>query len=74
MIISNYFQDNEDLKLVFNQLIDWKEIIHAYEHKFEDAEEYKKTGNERLAYAPSNVEEAIEYYKSVLESLGEIMA
>lgn len=41
MIISNYFQDNEDLKLVFNQLIDWKEIIHAYEHKFEDAEEYK---------------------------------
>ncbi|APH42895.1 Acyl-CoA dehydrogenase [Leptospira interrogans serovar Copenhageni/Icterohaemorrhagiae] len=73
MIISNYFQDNEDLKLVFNQLIDWKEIIHAYEHKFEDAEEYKKTGNERLAYAPSNVEEAIEYYKSVLESLGEIM-
>ncbi|EMJ60227.1 MULTISPECIES: acyl-CoA dehydrogenase family protein [Leptospira] len=73
MIISNYFQDNEDLRLVFDELIDWEKIIHAYEHKFEDAEEYKKTGNERLAYAPSSVEEAKEYYKSVLESLGEIM-
>ncbi|KXZ24545.1 acyl-CoA dehydrogenase [Leptospira santarosai] len=73
MIISNYFQDNEDLKLVFDELIDWEKIVQAYEHKFEDAEEYKTTGNEKLAYAPSNVEEAKEYYKSVLESLGEIM-
>ncbi|RHX92470.1 acyl-CoA dehydrogenase family protein [Leptospira stimsonii] len=73
MIISNYFQDNEDLKLVFDELIDWDEIVHAFEHNFEDAEEYKKTGNERLAYAPSNIEEAKEYYKSVLDSLGEIM-
>ncbi|EKO78671.1 MULTISPECIES: acyl-CoA dehydrogenase family protein [unclassified Leptospira] len=73
MIISNYFQDNEDLKLVFDELIDWEGIVRAYEHKFEDAEEYKTTGNEKLAYAPSNVEEAKEYYKSVLESLGEIM-
>ncbi|MDO6394732.1 acyl-CoA dehydrogenase family protein [Leptospira santarosai] len=73
MIISNYFQDNEDLKLVFDELIDWEGIVRAYEHKFEDAEEYKTTGSEKLAYAPSNVEEAKEYYKSVLESLGEIM-
>ncbi|TGK36066.1 acyl-CoA dehydrogenase [Leptospira gomenensis] len=73
MIISNYFQDNEDLKLVFNDLIDWDEIVHAYEQGFHDADAYKKNGNERLAYAPTNVEEAKEYYQSVLQSLGEIM-
>lgn len=73
MIISNYFQDNDDLKLVFHDLIDWDEIVQAYEQGFHDAEDYKKTGNERLAYAPTSVDEAKEYYQSVLQSLGEIM-
>ncbi|MCR9143992.1 MAG: acyl-CoA dehydrogenase family protein [bacterium] len=73
MILSNYFDDNHDLKLNFNNLIDWDEIVPAYENNFHDAKTYKESGDERLAYAPSNVDEAIEYYSSVLDSVGEIM-
>ena len=73
MILSNYFEDNQDLQQNFHNLIDWDEIVPAYENNFADAKTYKETGDERLAYAPSNVDEAIEYYSSVLQSVGEIM-
>ncbi|MEQ8351518.1 MAG: acyl-CoA dehydrogenase family protein [Leptospiraceae bacterium] len=73
MINSNYFQDNPDLQLSYNSLIDWKEIIEAYEQGFGDAKKYKESGDESLAMAPNNVEEAKDYYTSVLESLGELM-
>ncbi|PJZ68773.1 acyl-CoA dehydrogenase [Leptospira perolatii] len=73
MIQSNYFQDNHDLQLHFDQLIDWNEVVHAYEGDFLDAAKYKSTGNERYSFAPSSVEEAKSYYHSILESLGEIM-
>lgn len=73
MIQGNYFQDNEDLLLHFDTLIDWEEAVHAYEGNFGDAAKFKETGDERYAYAPSSVEEAKEYYRSILESLGEMM-
>lgn len=73
MIQSNYFEDNQDLKINFENLIDWDEIVPAYENNFVDARTYKETGDEHLAFAPSNVDEGIEYYKSVLDSFGEIM-
>lgn len=73
MIRSNYFEDNPDLQLSYNNLIDWKEIVEAYEQGFSDAKEYQKTGAENLAMAPTTVEEAREYYTSVLSSLGELM-
>ena len=73
MIRSNYFQDNPDLQLSYNSLIDWKEIIEAYEQGFGDAKKYKETGDESLALAPNTVEEAKDYYTSVLDSLGELM-
>ncbi|EPG73508.1 putative acyl-CoA dehydrogenase [Leptospira fainei serovar Hurstbridge str. BUT 6] len=73
MIQGNYFQDNEDLLLHFDTLIDWEEAILAYEGNFGDAAKFKETGDERYAYAPSSVEEAKEYYHSILESLGEMM-
>ena len=73
MITGNYFTTNEDLLLHFNSITDWKEIVEAYEQGFGDAEEYKKTGNDKLAFAPSSVDEAIEYYKSTLDSAGDLI-
>ncbi len=72
MIANNYFSDNPDIMLNFNELIDWEEIVLSYENGFEDARLYKETGNERLAFAPSSVEEAVEYYRTVLESTGDL--
>lgn len=73
MIQGNYFQDNSDLQTHFHHLIDWDELVHAYEGNFGDAAKYKETKDERYAYAPTNAKEAEEYYKSIVDSLGEIM-
>jgi hypothetical protein len=73
MITGNYFTNNEDLQLQFESIIDWEEIVNAYEDGFTDAEEYKKTGNDKLSLAPSSLQEAIEYYKATLESVGEVI-
>lgn len=73
MIQGNYFQDNTDLQTHFDNLIDWKEIVAAYEGDFHDAAKYKQTNDDRFAYAPSTVQEAIDYYKSTVDALGEIM-
>ncbi|MCB1177350.1 MAG: acyl-CoA dehydrogenase family protein [Leptospiraceae bacterium] len=73
MITGNYFTNNEDLQYSFQNFIDWKEIVDAYENGFSDAEEYKKTGDEKLSLAPTSLEEAIEFYKSTLESAGELI-
>lgn len=73
MIQGNYFQDNSDLQTHFEHLIDWEELVSAYEGNFEDAAKYQKTKDEKYAYAPSNTSEAKEYYRSITDSLGEIM-
>ncbi|MCB1317090.1 MAG: acyl-CoA dehydrogenase family protein [Leptospiraceae bacterium] len=73
MIQNNYFSDNQDLMLHFDQLIDWNPLVDQYEDGFTDAAEYAKTNDDRLAFAPSTYEEAHEYYRSVLESTGELM-
>ncbi|MBK8395944.1 MAG: acyl-CoA dehydrogenase family protein [Leptospiraceae bacterium] len=73
MITGNYFTNNDDLLLHFQSITDWKELVEAYEQGFVDAEEYKKTNNDKLAFAPSSVEEAIEYYKSTLDSAGDLI-
>ncbi len=72
MIQSNYFTDNEDIQLQFQEIVDWNEVVNTYEGGFEDAKKYKETGDEKYSMAPSTKEEAMEYYKSVLDSLGEI--
>ena len=72
MIQNNYFTDNEDILLQFESVVPWKEIVEAYESGFRDAAEFKKTQNENLAMAPADTEEAVEYYKAILESMGEI--
>lgn len=72
MITGNYFQDNEDLKLQFEYLIDWEEIVNQYENDFEDAKKYQETNDERFAMAPDSLEAAKEYYRTILDSYGEL--
>ena len=73
MIQNNYFTDNDDLQLYFNHLVDWDEIVKAYEGEdFGDAKKYAETGNERYAMAPSNVAEALDFYTATLEAVGQL--
>ncbi|TGK00773.1 acyl-CoA dehydrogenase [Leptospira semungkisensis] len=72
MIENNYFLQNEDLVQHFEFLIDWEEIVNAFELGFLDKQEYDKTGKEEFSMAPASKEEALEFYKSVLESAGEL--
>ncbi len=72
MIQNNYFNENEDLQLQFKELIDWEEVVNAYEHGFTDHKKYQETGDETLAYAPSNSAEAVENYRMFFESAGDI--
>jgi alkylation response protein AidB-like acyl-CoA dehydrogenase len=65
MIKSNYFKTNDDMLYHFNSLIDWKEIVKTYENNFN----YAKEGD---TSAPSSVEEAVEYYRTLLQSAGGI--
>ncbi|AOP34811.1 acyl-CoA dehydrogenase [Leptospira tipperaryensis] len=72
MIANNYFTDDEDLKLFFEHLIDWPSIVKSTEgEEFFDYKHYQKTADPRFEMAPSNVQEAIDLYRSSLESLGE---
>lgn len=72
MIQNNYFSNNKDMLLQFQSIIDWNEIVQAYEDGFKDAAEYARSKDERLSSAPASLEDALEYYKTILESLGEL--
>ncbi|PKA03280.1 acyl-CoA dehydrogenase family protein, partial [Leptospira ellisii] len=72
MIENNYFLENSDLAENFRSIVDWKEIIDGFEGDFHDHKEYQKNGREELSMAPGSYEDALEYYKSILESGGDI--
>ncbi|WP_229266392.1 acyl-CoA dehydrogenase family protein [Leptospira sp. severe_002] len=72
MIENNYFLENQDLQENFQFIIDWKEIINGFEDDFTDHKIFQKNGDESLSTAPGSYDEALEYYKSILESGGEI--
>jgi len=72
MIQENYFTANKDLLENFESIIDWNEIVAAYEGDFEDAAKFRETGKEEFAMAPADIQGAIDYYRSVLESIGDI--
>ncbi|MBP7284361.1 MAG: acyl-CoA dehydrogenase family protein [Leptospiraceae bacterium] len=72
MIKSNYFTSNSDMLLHFEKFVPWNEIVPAYENNFKDAKKYNETANELLATAPNNVEEAIEYYRTILDAAGDV--
>ncbi|MBS0618100.1 MAG: acyl-CoA dehydrogenase family protein [Spirochaetes bacterium] len=72
MIQSNYFHDNADLQQHFNHLVEWQPVIDLYENGFVDAAEYKASNNPRYEMAPSSHAEALQYYKEILNSCGEV--
>lgn len=72
MISGNYYEDNPDLQAHFDHFIDWDAIIDEYENGFSDAEKYRETEDENLAYAPSSREEALEFYREILRSYGDL--
>ncbi|MCB1166801.1 MAG: acyl-CoA dehydrogenase family protein, partial [Leptospiraceae bacterium] len=72
MIQGNYFEDNEDIRLHLEEITDWEEIVQAYEGDFDDAKAYQEDGDERLAMAPGSTKDAVDYYRTILESSGEI--
>ncbi|TGL21257.1 acyl-CoA dehydrogenase [Leptospira bourretii] len=72
MIANNYFSEDEDLQVIFNQLLDWDSIIKETEGEgFFDHQTFVKTNNPRYEMAPSTKEEAIELYTSSLEAMGD---
>ncbi len=72
MIESNYLQDNADIQRHLDAIVDWSEIVAAYEGDFQDHKEYQKSGDERLAFAPGSEDEAVAYYRTILDSVGEV--
>ncbi len=72
MISENYFLQNKDIQFHFKNAVDWETIVDSYEQDFQDHKNYEKTKNENLSYAPSDMEEALEAYKSFLDSTGDI--
>ncbi|MBV6493837.1 MAG: Crotonobetainyl-CoA dehydrogenase [Turneriella sp.] len=72
MIQNNYYDTNADLLFNIDNFIDWETLIPLKEEGFKDAEEFKKTSNKDLEFAPSNTAEALENYKAVWQQTGEI--
>ncbi|OOV40303.1 acyl-CoA dehydrogenase [Leptospira kirschneri serovar Pomona] len=62
MIQNNYFSDNQDIQDHFINILPWTEIILDYENDFSGVAEG----------GPSNPSEAKEYYKTVLETVGDL--
>ncbi|MDX1960505.1 MAG: acyl-CoA dehydrogenase family protein [Leptospiraceae bacterium] len=62
MIKSNYFTTNEDMQYHFETLIDWEEIVNEYEDSFSHPD----------SNSPSSVSEAMDYYRTVIETAGDI--
>lgn len=72
MIAGNYFTENEDIQLHFENLLKRKQFIDEYEDGFVDAKKYKETNDQRFAYAPTSHEEAHEYYRTILSQIGDL--
>lgn len=72
MITNNFFTENEDLMLQFNHLVDFDKIIDEYEANFRDAQKYAETNDELYAMAPTDYDTALEYYREVLTTIGDI--
>lgn len=60
--MANYYEDNEDLQFYVDRAIDWKPLV--------DLTEY----HHRAPDAFSNAEEALEFYRSVLQLAGQFSA
>lgn len=72
MIKNNYFTENSDLMLHFDKLIKFQEIVEQYEDGFSDAKKYAETNDDKYAMAPADFKAAIDYYREVLTSIGDL--
>lgn len=63
--MKNFYQDNEDIQLLFKHL-NWQRIVTLQEMYFKDRGYYD--------YAPENTADAVDSYEKVLKVLGEIAA
>ncbi|MBF0120795.1 MAG: acyl-CoA dehydrogenase family protein [Desulfobacterales bacterium] len=59
---TNFFKDNNDLKFYVEKQIDWEPLIELTEYKYKKKDGFK------------NSKEALNFYKGVLDSIGEFSA
>lgn len=62
--MTNFFKDNEDLQYYFDKGIDWEPLVRITEHDFADAE----------GEGFRNTKEAIDFYRSIIEMVGQFVA
>jgi alkylation response protein AidB-like acyl-CoA dehydrogenase len=60
--MANFYDDNDDLQYYMNKGLDWGPLVEMTEYRFKAPDGH------------ANTEEAVEFYKSVLEMLGEFTA
>lgn len=72
MIDRNYYEDNPDLRFIIEQWADWQKIVPLRERNYSDFLKSKFSPEECYAIAPSNIEEAIANYKSILTEVGDV--
>jgi alkylation response protein AidB-like acyl-CoA dehydrogenase len=62
--MANFFKDNDDLQFYFDKGVDWDSLVRVTEHEFADAE----------GDGFSTTEEAMAFYRDILEMFGEFVA
>ncbi|MCP5497855.1 MAG: acyl-CoA dehydrogenase family protein, partial [Leptospiraceae bacterium] len=72
--MANIYEETSDILFQIEHCIDWDKVIPLRERNFVDAKEYEKTKDGRYENAPTNTEEAIESYKTILEAFGDIIS
>jgi hypothetical protein len=63
--VENFFKDNEDIQFQFEHF-DWDWLVELREDHFKEKEAF--------AYAPQDVNDAVDNYKKVLDIIGQICA
>src|SRR5687768_15622251 len=60
--MGNFYRDNDDLRFYLERGIDWREIAELNERGYADPD------------GPANLDEAVELYRAIVESVGELAA
>jgi alkylation response protein AidB-like acyl-CoA dehydrogenase len=58
----NFYEDNQDLRFYVEKAIDWNSLVELTEYRYQAKDGF------------ANAEEAVEFYKSVLEMVGDFVA
>ena len=58
----NYYEDNNDLRFYVEKALDWDSLVKQTEYKYQTKDGFK------------NVDEAVDFYKSVLDMVGDFVA